>query len=223
MIKHIQRIARFCRRVNIAKTLYWNFRLFQFKEAITVPLFIGYNVDFIGVHRGSIIIDTSNCKRGTVKIGISDYPQFPTKGVSTMVRLSDGSRIVFGRKVEIGKGCSIVGTYNGDIIFGNEIFVNMYTMFYSNRCIKIGDYTSIGWKCQIYDSNIHYLVNVQNGAIRAASNEIIISNNVWLANHVTLGPGAKIPPFTTVAAHSMVNHDFMMHKDIGALVSLKKC
>lgn len=215
---YINRLFKFCRRVNITKTIYWNFRLLPFKVAKHLPLFIGHNVEFIGVTRNSIIIETKNYTRGTIKIGISDFPQFPIKNVSTMIRLGAGSKIIFGNNIEIGKGCSVVGTYRGQIIFGNDIFMNMHSMIYSNKYIKIGNHVRIGWQSQIYDSNIHYMIDTSSGIIKPISNSIIISDNVWLANHVTIAPGAKIPPFTTVAAHSLVNRNFMEEHEIGGLL-----
>lgn len=206
------------RKVDLIKTLYWNYRLFPFKIACLCPILIGHNVQLIGVKRGNIQIEGNKYYRGIVKIGISDYPQFPTKFVSTMIRLSNGSKVIFGENVVIGVGCSIVGTYQGKIIIGNHVSINMYSMLYCNKEIIIGNDVRIGWKSQIYDSNIHYLIDIESGMVKSTSKSIIISNNVWIANSVTIAPGARIPPYTTVAAKSLVNRDFTVNSKSGGLI-----
>lgn len=212
------RAAHFVKHVNIFSTIYWNFKLFPFKTARLLPVFIGYNVDIKGYTGGGISIQSNFVHRGMIKIGITELPIFPANGVHTMLRFQGGSKIVFGNNISIYKGCSIVASYGSTIEIGDDVVINMDTLIYSNNNIKIGNHVRIGWSSQIYDTSIHLMVETHTGNISTSQHEVLISDNVWLANHVTLAPGAKIPPFTTVAACSLVNKDFLNETTVGGLI-----
>lgn len=213
----IKRYYNLVRTVNILYTIFWNFKLFPLKIAKKLPLYIGYNVNFIGAKRGNIKLYSEDIKKGMVELGITRYPQFPTKGQHTMIRISGESTISFGPNVKIATGCSIIATYNGKIDIGKGVFINQGVMLYSNCSVVIGNFVSIGWYSQIYDSSIHCMIDINTGIIINPAKPIFIGDNVWIANHVTIAAGAMIPQFTTVSAHSLVNKDFS-DKDMGGLL-----
>lgn len=204
-LKHWRNEARY---VDFFATVYWNFRLFPFSIARRLPIFIGHHVDIVNYEKGSIRLSDPNPQRGIVELGITRYPTFPVKGLHTLLRFQGGGKVTFGRDVRIGAGCSFIATAGGSIEFGNDVFINMHGLIYSNASVTIGNHVSIGWYNQIYDSSVHFMVDVHTGEVKDSKKSIIISDNVWVANHVTIAPGAVIPPFTTVAAMSLVNKDF---------------
>lgn len=155
-----------------------------------------------------------------VKLGITPYPQFPSKGRRTMLRSSKGSIISFGKDVNILNGSSIIASYNGKISFGNDIVANQDFMIYSNSSIKIGNHVRFGWKVQIYDSSIHCMIDLNTGNITNPAKPIYIDDNVWIANHATISGGSKIPKFTIVASHSLVNKDFSDNSIGGILIGI---
>lgn len=112
----------------------------------------------------------------------------------------------------------MIATVGGSIEFGNDVLMNMHGLVYSNASVKIGNHVSFGWYCQVYDSSVHFMVDVNTGEIKDSKKPIVISDNVWMANHVTIAPGAAIPPFTTVAAMSLVNKDFLAYDMPGGLL-----
>lgn len=215
----ICRLAHLVKRVNLFATAYWNFRLFPYKIAKTLPILIGYNVDLINLKKGSISIRSNSIYRGMVKIGITDFPIFPAKKVHTMLRLQGGSKIVLGENITINKGCSIVASYGSTMEMGNDVWINMNSLIYCTNSVKIGNHVRVGWCSQIYDTSVHFMVERETGNVSTTQNEILISDNVWIANHATIAPGTKIPPFTTVASCSLVNKNFMHETAVGGLLA----
>jgi len=164
-------------------------------------------------------LKTNEIYRGMIKIGITSFPILPCKGEHTLIRFHGGSRIIFnGGDIQIMKGCSIVLSYGGNLSFGKDVVINQRTLIYSNSNIEIGNHIRIGWSVQIYDTPFHYMIDVNTGDIINPCRPITISNNVWIANHATITAGAKIPPFTTIASHSLVNKDFMSENTHGGIL-----
>ena len=53
------------------KTIYFNFRCFDLKTAVIMPVIVNYKVKLIGIKRGCILIKTSDKKRFMIKIGFN--------------------------------------------------------------------------------------------------------------------------------------------------------
>lgn len=168
---------------------------------------------------GGVLLNASSIRSGMIKIGITPFPIFPCKGEHTLIRFHGGSKIIFnGGNVRIMKGCSIVLSYGGQLVFGEDVMVNQRTLFYANSKIEIGNHFRAGWCVQIYDTPVHYMIDINTGEIKNPCYPISISDNVWLANHATVTAGAKIPPFTTVASHALVNKDYSQETIEGSIL-----
>lgn len=208
IFKTLRRVSNIINNVNIPKTIYWNFKLFPFKIAKRLPVFIGYHVEFKNVSRGKIKLKSQTPKRGTVRLGIISFPMFSKKGVSTLIRIENGSCIELGDNIEVAPGCSLIATLGGNIEMGSDVTISMFCLLYTNKDIKIGSHIRMGWMCQIYDTAFHCMIDTENGNIKNPAKRIVIEDNVWLANRVTVVAGAYIPTFTTAASQSFVNKDF---------------
>lgn len=158
----------------------------------------------MNVNKNIFILDSKKVIRGMIHVGSSKLPIFPTKGVSTLIRLSADGRINIKGTLKITVGCSVLSSYNGIIEFGNNVHMNMGVLMYRCSKITINNHVRIGWKVQIYDTNFHLMADVNTGEVRRPDKVIVIVNNVWFGNHATIGPGAQIPAYTAVAAHSLV-------------------
>lgn len=82
------------------------------------------------------------------------------KGLYTLIRFNKtGTKLVLGgENTDIRRGCSIVMPYANSIMtIKSGVVVNQETMLYCGKELYIGDNTRIGWKCQIYDNNFHFV------------------------------------------------------------------
>lgn len=83
------------------------------------------------------------------------------------------------------------------------------------RCfniIKIGTGTRISHESQIFDTNFHYLEDINTGEHSPVSKPIIIGDFCWIGNRATISLGSVLPNHTIVASNSLVNKDL---SDIG--------
>lgn len=220
-LSRVREVIRLAKDVDIFNTIYWNFKFFPFKIAKKLPIYVGYNVDIQNYKLGGVKIESDIIQRGMIKIGVTPLPTFPSKGLHTLIRFHGNSRITFGKDVSIMKGCSVIATYGGKISIDNDVLINQHTLIYCNSSIKICNHIRIGWRVQIYDSPVHCVIDTGTGEIKAPNKSVLISNNTWIGNHATISAGAKIPSFTIVASHSLVNKDFMQSPGtvIGGMLS----
>lgn len=139
------------------------------------------------------------------------------KGKYTMLRSNgrEAKLILGGDNIKIYRGVSIVlGSNVSRLHIGNDVFINQDTILYCGKKIVIGNYSHIGWNCHIYDTNFHFMYDENTHSIAKIDREVVLGNNVWLANHVTVAR-ASLPAYSTVASHSLVNKDYSSIKTKG--------
>lgn len=194
---------------NLLKTVYVNFRIFPFKIAKQLPLQVGWRVDFRNLYRGCVIInDGTVIKRFMVKIGISPFPMISTKNDYTLIRFAKGGHIAVGDDTYIHNGVSLITSEGGFIHIGVDCVINQRTKIYSQKGITIGNHCSIGWECQILDSDCHLVYNENKGTIGNPFGEITIGNNVWIGSRSSVMKGVTIPSYSIVSGNSVVLKSF---------------
>ena len=72
--------------------------------------------------------------------------------------------------------------------------------------IDIEDNCRIGWNTQILDTSFHYMLN--KGRLKYRNEPVVLRNNVWVANGVSIMKGSYLPSYTVVASNSLVNKDY---------------
>lgn len=205
LITKIKRLLSY----NLLKTLYVNFRLFPLKIACKLPLQIGWRVELRNVFRGCIVFDDKvRVRRFMVRLGITPVPMISTKSDYTLIRFGSNSRMMFGDNVLIHNGVSLIASENGNIQIGSDTLVNQRTKIYSQRKVSIGNHCSIGWECQIMDSDCHLVYNENKKTIGNPIGEVHIGDNVWLASKVSIMKGVTIPSFSIISGNSVVLKSF---------------
>lgn len=67
----------------------------------------------------------------------------------------------------------------------------------------------MGWNCQIYDSNFHFIYDEKYPyTIKSPYKDVVLGNNVWIANSCTVAKGTVLPPFSTLSSNSLANKDY---------------
>lgn len=189
---------------NLFKTIILNFRVFPFKDAIRLPVYIYGKVVLEKIHRGCI--KAQKIKPHILSIGGGKFTDmFGYSQLSRSLFRCAGTLIV-GNDIIIDQGCRISISKKAVLTLGSNIYMNRDVTIHVKQSISIGDNSRVGWSCQIIDSNFHYCLH--KGTISKITAPIILNNNVWLANNVAIGKGVVLPPFFIVAARSLVNKDF---------------
>ena len=190
--------------LNLAKTLYFNFRVFDFKTAIKLPVWLYGHIRLEGLHRGCVVLQ--RIKMGGVKIGggwETDVFGRSNRYISVL-RLQ--GKLVLGNDIAIQQGVVLSVTKNAILRIGNNSAFNERVTIHSKVSITINDNCRVGWNVQIFDTGFHYMINKGKLAYRNAP--VVIENNVWVGNGVSIMKGTYLPAYTIVASNSLVNKNF---------------
>lgn len=97
---------------------------------------------------------------------------------------------------------------SAQIIFEKGVAINNNFCAVANESsITIGEGTTIGVNCQMYDCNFHSLDPEKRRSDSGKSAPIVIGKNVFIGNNVTILKGVTIGNNTVVGAGSVVTHD----------------
>lgn len=190
--------------LNLTKTLYFNFRVFDLKTAIKLPVWLYGHIQFGGLHRGCVVLQQA--KTGRVKIGGGlDSEVFGrSKRHISYIRLR--GQLVLGQGITMQQGITLSVSKNAILRIGNNVFINERFTIHSKESITIKDNFRSGWNVQIFDTSFHYMVNKGKVAYRNAP--VVIEHNTWVGNGVSIMKGTYLPAYTVAASNSLVNKNF---------------
>lgn len=191
--------------INIPKTLYFNFKVFELRQAIRFPVFLYGKVQLEGLHKGCVEL-LNNTRMGGVKFGGGWFTEI--YGCSNRYKsyLRIKGRMIVGIDVTINQGAVFSVNENAVVRIGDRVRFSERALLHSKESITIEDDCLIGWNTQIVDSDFHYIIN--NGILKYRNAPVHLGRNVWLANGVSIMKGACLPAYSVVASNSLVNKDF---------------
>jgi maltose O-acetyltransferase len=98
---------------------------------------------------------------------------------------------------------------NAIISIGKNTFINnKATIVSEDNKILIGENVMIGTNCNIYNSDFHSINLKERTSNKHTSTEVIIEDNVFIGNNVTILKGGSIGKNSVVAAGSIVTKKF---------------
>lgn len=198
-------IERFMSRnwFNPFATLYINFRSMPFRLAMKMPIYIYGRPYIMGL--SGIISIKGNITRGMIKM---NYTNLAPSHMKTQSELCNLGTIIFNGRADIRSGNRIVVASGAILEFGENIRMSSMNNICCLKHITIGNNVRIAHRCQFFDSNHHYLVNLNTKIVPNITQPINIGAYSWICNTTTINAGAIIPSATIVASNSVVNKDF---------------
>ena len=185
-------------------TIYLNLRSFPFRQAIKMPVWI-YGRPRLMCLLGEMRIDGS-IRSGMVKFNFVNIGSPSNMGIQS--EINNQGTIIFHGTTKIRTGNRIVVGYNAILELGDNLIIGDMCNLGCFKSIRIGHDTRISHRSQIFDSNYHYIVNIAKSIVPNTYNRIVIGNYCWICNSVSISAGAKIPDYTIVSSHSLLNKDF---------------
>ncbi|SEA87083.1 transferase hexapeptide (six repeat-containing protein) [Flavobacterium gillisiae] len=210
MIDLIKNILRPCVRtikllirLNLSKTIYFNFATQPFSVAVRFPFFI-YGKFHIHILKGQVKIN-SKVTRGMIKIGYREFDLAPISFLPNQY-LNTG-KLIFNGPAIVSGGVSL--SINGGLLnIGSCCTIGGGTLIKATNEIFIGANTRITFGCVVFDSNIHYVKNITTGVIKNNNGPVFIGSNCWINSGAYIVKDALIPDYSIVARNSLVNKDF---------------
>lgn len=184
------------------KSIWINFKLLPFKQAIRIPILLYSKTVFRNLS-GSVIYKGA-AKPFVIRIGNdtcypnTSQPQTIWDIRGTMI-LNGPISFIQGTYILVAEGATLeIGSK------GTMLGTNTKIMCFDH--ISIGDNVHITWDCQFYDTSFHYM-ETPNG-ISSLTTPILIGENCWIGNGTTITKGTVLPAWSIVGNRSLVNKDF---------------
>jgi acetyltransferase-like isoleucine patch superfamily enzyme len=198
-------------KLNLFKTLYFNFRTMPFRVAVKLPVFFYGHAKFY-VLEGCVEFDGTPIKRGMVKIG-RNFDIFCAPRKCTMILLSENSRIVFHGPCVVSTGCGIRVRFGTTLSIGAYVGLMTEVKVLCEKGITIGNCTDVTFECQIVDTDFHYTYSETTQEARRDDGEIVIGAYNWIGNRTSIMKGARTPDYTMVGSMSLLNRDYSQQYD----------
>jgi acetyltransferase-like isoleucine patch superfamily enzyme len=190
-------------RINWLKTLYYNFKVLPLSQASRFPIIIGYNVKINKMGDIKIIYPATP---GMISIGVIKIDRLESN--TDKIIFSNYGKIQFGGRAKIHPGVRLVIYPHAQLVMGNRVLLGSMTKLICCKSITLGSDIRISWNCQVFDSDFHFLSNKTKGKIYQRTLPVIIENNTFVGNNVTIGKGTHLAERTVISCCSKVSGDF---------------
>jgi len=197
-LKKITNIVRYL--TGIPKSIYVNFRVLPFKEAIYLPIIVSRKTKLQSLS-GKVFL--GKVKTGIIRIGFSSSNITDFRYHRTLLRIN-GS-IHFEGKAKIGMGSRVFVA--GTLHVGNNFITTGDGMIVCDKKISIGSDTMMSWESVIMDSDQHAIFDADKKLLNA-NKEVTIGNNVWIGARVFILKNSVVSDGTIIGANSLVNNKF---------------
>lgn len=190
--------------LNPFATIYLNLRCLPLRQAVKMPVWVFGRPRLMNLS-GTIKIE------GTLRSGMVWFNRVlvgSPSNAGTQSELNISGTVIFHGTARIRTGCRIVVDNGGVLEIGDGFILADYINIGCAKSIRIGNYTRIAHRSQIFDTNYHYTVNFNKGIIPPLSRPIVIGDHCWICNSSTISAGAVVPSDSIVSSNSLVNKDF---------------
>lgn len=185
-------------RINIFKTLIFNFRAFPFRIAIKLPVYI--YTDTLLRSIGKVYIDTEHVHGGMIRIGKRNF------FVGFKTQFINSGEIHFQGKFLIESGTCL--NNSGIIVLGKESrFCERCNVLIVNK-LEIGSSTQIAFETVIMDTDFHTIVNINKKIAKKSFGDIYIGAYNWIGNRSMIKKSTRTDDYTIVSSLSMLNKDY---------------
>jgi len=183
--------------LGLPKTIYFNFKYFNFCDAIKFPVILSHRV-VLSKTKGTVIIEAP-IKTGMIRMGFGGVRIFDRKHSRSVWYLM--GRVTFKGRASLGYGTRV--SVFGDLTFGDSFAISAQTQIVCNYKITFGDGVLIGWDCLFMDSDAHKILNEDKEIVNVPK-EIIIGDRVWMGAACKITKGTVIGNDVVVATNSCV-------------------
>lgn len=192
------------RRLNVLKTLWFNFRTLPFRQAVRLPVWIYGRVSFVSL-RGRVEIRAERISPAMIHLGFPEDMYFNPKYGGVIY--NDGELIFEG-------GMYAMCGYNfhtypgGRIVFGSETKCGAKNTWVSRKEIRVGKHTRLGYDLLVMDSNFHFTKDRETSTVRKVDHTVVFGQYNWINSRVIINAGTRTPDNLIVASGSLLNKDY---------------
>lgn len=190
----------------IPKSVYVNFRLLPFNQAIKLPIMVSRKTKLRSL---SGKVHLKKVKTGIIRIGFGGTDMLDYRYNRTILKIT--GEIYFNGKTKIGVGAKIM--VSGKLILGENFDVTGDATIICANNITIGNNTMIAWQSILMDTDQHAIYDATNNCINK-DKPIIIGNNVWVGARSFILKGTSIPNGCIIGANTTLTKTFTQQNSI---------
>ena len=140
--------------VNWIKTLYFNFKMLPFNQAVKLPFYFFGSVKFTSL-KGNVSIDAP-IKKGMIGFGQRFEKMSRAKGIAEIILNGD---LVFKGHAHFGKDVFLCVEKQAYCEFGFMGCLGSDVLLLCTNSIVIGNWAGIAYQSQVIDTNSHPMLN----------------------------------------------------------------
>lgn len=202
MLKKVITILFYHFKANF-KTLYFNYKQFEIKKAIHLPVKIHRNV-VLRNSNGKIVLPeivyNSMVEIGSGHVGIFDYKRQKT------IWDNNGS-VEFEDNAKIGIGCAIVVDKNGKLFLGKNVVLTGSSSIICSKLIFLKRNVLVSWDVLIMDSDFHQIYNDADNVINP-NKPILVDEACWIGCRCIILKGSIIAKNSIIGSGTIISKVF---------------
>jgi acetyltransferase-like isoleucine patch superfamily enzyme len=189
--------------INWRKTIYFNFKMFGFKDAIKLPVYFFGRIKLYDL-TGKITIE-SPIKTGMIGIG---QPFELTKASQGTAEFYLKGNLIFKNHAHFGKDCLIYIGENATCEIGDLFAMGSRGKLLCYHNISFEKCVRIGFESQVIDTNFHTIIDLETNQVMPMRSKISIGNYNWIGNRSSIMQKTITPDNCIVASNSLCNKDY---------------
>lgn len=195
-------IRRNFSRINFLKSLYYSYKLLGLKGALKLPVLVGKNVIIKRIGR---INFTAGIHPAILTIGVI---KLHWESTSETLIFNNNGVVNIGGNVKFHPGSKLFVGPSAILSLGNNVGIGYHSRIIVFHSITIGSEFQLSWEGQIFDTDFHYLQNLETNTYYPRIKPVKIGDNVFIGNRCTVGKGSIIPNGCVISCCTKVSGDF---------------
>ena len=161
--------------------LYFNFKMLPFRQAVKFPF------DFYGAIRfqslrGKVELN-GQVRRGQFQFGRFQYEIFHKE--PTVITI-DGLWKFNGSVMCMGIGSQIEIHEKAIFEMGEDIVFGARARIFIRKNVVLQNHIRFSWEVQLFDSNFHFMRNIETGMIPYINKSVFIDDHCWIGNRTSI-------------------------------------
>lgn len=182
----------------IPKTVYLNFKLLPFFDAVKLPIWVTCNTK-IRIMGGQAIVK-GKISPFMIRIGFHECSECNSTD-TTLLQIR--GKLVFDGEAHIGRGSKIIVHKDAILELGDNFAISSSSTISCYKHIKFGKDIQFSWDCLVMDSDTHAIID-EIGKRMNQDKEIIFEDRVWIGNGCMILKGTHVPNNCVIGARSVI-------------------
>jgi acetyltransferase-like isoleucine patch superfamily enzyme len=190
----------------IPKSIYVNFRVLPFPQAIRLPIIVSRKTKLQSL---SGKVELGYVKTGMIRIGFGNMEMLDYRYQRTILMLE--GTIVFKGKCKIGMGSRLM--IYGRLEVGDNFLISGDGTIICTKTISFGDHSTMAWESIVMDTDHHQIFDEKGDQINH-NKDVRIGSHVWIGARSFILKGCTVPDGCVIGANTTLTKSFEEKKAI---------